>query len=37
VNAFVLPDQEIEIDDLAGQLAAFEWNGIRPDSTLGRV
>lgn len=41
VNAFVLPDASpdvaIDIDDLARQLAAFEWNGIRPDSKLGRV
>ena len=34
VNAFVLADTAIDIDgidNLAGQLAAFEWNGIRPD------
>ena len=37
VNAFVLPDSSIDLDDLAAALAAFEWNGIRPDSTLGRV
>jgi AcrR family transcriptional regulator len=30
VNAFVLPDSRIDLDDLAAQLAAFEWNGIRP-------
>lgn len=30
VNAFVLPDSSIDIDELAAQLAAFEWNGIRP-------
>jgi AcrR family transcriptional regulator len=30
VNAFVLPDESVDIDDLAGQLATFEWNGIRP-------
>ncbi len=37
VSAFVLPGTSIDLDDLAAQLAAFEWNGIRPDSTLGRV
>jgi len=30
VNAFVLPDSRVDLDDLAAQLAAFEWNGIRP-------
>jgi AcrR family transcriptional regulator len=30
VSAFVLSDAPVDIDDLAGQLAAFEWNGIRP-------
>jgi AcrR family transcriptional regulator len=37
VSAFVLSDSRVDLDDLAAQLAAFEWNGIRPDSTLGRV
>lgn len=37
VSAFVLPGSPIAIDDLAGQLAALEWNGIRPDSRLRRA
>ncbi len=31
LNAFVLPDANADIDQLARQLAAFEWNGIRTD------
>jgi AcrR family transcriptional regulator len=30
VDAFVLSDSSVDLDDLAAQLAAFEWNGIRP-------
>jgi AcrR family transcriptional regulator len=40
VRAFVLPEPSVtveDLDNLAGQLAAFEWNGIRPDSKLGRA
>ena len=40
VRAFVLPEPSLELDDLdslARQLAAFEWNGIRPDSKLGHL
>jgi AcrR family transcriptional regulator len=40
VRAFVLPQSSTELDDLDGlarQLAAFEWNGIRPDSKLGHL
>ena len=37
VNAFVLSDTRADLDDLAAQLAAFEWNGIRPDSNIGRI
>jgi AcrR family transcriptional regulator len=31
LNAYVLPDAHADIDKLARQLAAFEWNGIRTD------
>jgi AcrR family transcriptional regulator len=37
VNAFVLSDTRVDLDDLAAQLAAFEWNGIRPDSNIART
>ena len=30
LNAFVLTDQDADLDALAAQLADFEWNGIRP-------
>jgi AcrR family transcriptional regulator len=33
LNAFVLRDPHADLDVLAGQLADFEWNGIRPDTT----
>jgi AcrR family transcriptional regulator len=36
-NAFVLPNRSMDLDALAAQLAAFEWNGIRPDSNIGRI
>ena len=31
VNSYVLRDEGLDIDALAGQLAAFAWDGIRPD------
>jgi len=31
LNTFVLRDPAADLDALAGQLADFEWNGIRPD------
>ena len=31
LNAYVLKDPNADIDALAGQLAEFEWNGIRAD------
>jgi TetR/AcrR family transcriptional regulator, fatty acid metabolism regulator protein len=31
LNAFVLREPDVDLDALAGQLADFEWNGIRPD------
>jgi AcrR family transcriptional regulator len=31
LNWFVLRDDHADLDTLAGQLADFEWNGIRPD------
>jgi AcrR family transcriptional regulator len=29
--AFILDDAAVDVDDLARQVAAFEWHGIRPD------
>jgi AcrR family transcriptional regulator len=31
LDAFILQDTNADLDALAGQLADFEWNGIRPD------
>jgi len=31
LNAVVLPNPEADLDNLASQLAEFEWNGLRPD------
>jgi hypothetical protein len=31
IDAFVLKDSNADLDALAGQLADFEWSGIRPD------
>jgi AcrR family transcriptional regulator len=31
LNAFVLPNENVDLDALAQNLAEFEWNGIRPE------
>ena len=31
VNEFILPAPRVDIDALAGQIASFEWDGLRPD------
>jgi AcrR family transcriptional regulator len=31
VNEFILPEGRRDIDALAGQIARFEWDGLRPD------